>query len=224
VVLGQYFGKKPVLMNLIQLTCDQVCSAELQVMSDSLNQVPFSAGKDFTILTVSIDPRETPLIAKDAQDERLKVYTRPGAAAGWHFLTGSQASIKALTAAVGYKYIYQPETQQFIHPDGLIMLTPEGKVARYFLQLDYKPQDIRFSLMEASRGQLGSVIDQLALSCFHYDPAQGKYSFQIMQFIRLISLAFVAGALLTVGLWLLAEKKLPRKRGPVPRGPELKKA
>lgn len=211
VLLGKYFGQKPVLLNLIQLTCDQVCSAELDVMTGSLKQVSFTPGKEFNLLTVSIDPQETPLIAKDAQAERMKAYQRPGAE--WHFLTGSQSSIAALAKAVGYHYIVQPGPgRSFIHPDGLMVITSEGKVARYFLNLDYKPQDIRFSLMEASKDRIGTVIEQFALCCFHYNPVTGRYSVQIMNVLKILGLAFVCGCLLTLLMWVLAEKGLGRKR------------
>lgn len=225
VQLSDYFGKKPVMITMLQMTCDQICSAQLGAMTASMNEMPFSAGKEFEVLNVSIDPREGPLIAQDAKDERLKEYTRPTAKQGWHFLTGDAQNIKALAKALGIRYIWHEPTKQYIHPDGIIVATPEGKISRYFLSLDYQPRDLKFAVMEASKDRVGTVIDHIALSCFHYNPNTGKYSFQIMSFLRVVGGAFVLGCLAAIGGMVALEKK--RRNGASNKGgssPQLKQA
>lgn len=224
VTLGQYFGKKPVMLTMLQLTCDQVCSAQFQAMTASFNELKFSAGQEFDVLTVSLDPREGPLIAENVKEERLKEYSRPTAAAGWHFLTGDEKNIKALSKALGIKYIWDDGSKQFIHPDGIVLATPDARISRYFLQLNYNPQDLRFSVMEASKEHIGTVIDQIALSCFHYNPETGKYTFQVMGFVRAISIALVLGGLVGIGMMVMLEKKRGSGKPPEVGGPQLKKA
>jgi len=177
-------------------------------------------------VTVSIDPRETPLIATDAREERLKQYNRPTARAGWHFLTGNKANIQALASTIGFKYIWDEGSQQYVHPDGLLLITPEGKVSRYFMSLDYNPQDLRFGIIGASHEKIGSVVDRLALSCFHYDPVTGKYSLAIMEMLRIAGIAFVVGGLSIIGIWLWREKQTGKgsNKNTLPRSPGLKKA
>lgn len=225
VTLGQYFGRKPVMISMLQLTCDQICSTQFEVMTAAFNELQFSAGKEFEVLTVSIDPREGPLIAKDVQDERLKEYQRPSAKEGWHFLTGDEKNIKALAASLGVKYIWDNGSKQFIHPDGIILATPDGRISRYFLQLRYNPRDLRFSVIEASKERIGSLVDQIALSCFHYNPATGTYSLQVMALVRVVSIATVFGGLLGIALMVMMEKKRGRG-GKVsdPKSPQLRKA
>lgn len=210
VALGQYFGRKPVLITVLQLTCDQICSAQFGAMTHSFNELQFSAGKEFDVLTVSLDPREGPLIAQDVKEQRLKEYQRPTAAQGWHFLTGDEKNIKALSKALGIKYIWDEGSKQYVHPDGIVMATPEGRISRYFMQLDYNPRDIRFSIIQASKDRIGTVIDRIALSCFHYNPSTGKYSFQIMAFLRVAGIATVLGGLLGITLMVMMEKKRGR--------------
>jgi protein SCO1/2 len=225
VALGQYFGRKPVMITMLQFTCNQLCSAQFQAMSASFNELKFSAGKEFDVLTISIDPREGPLIAKDVKDERLKEYTRPTAKEGWHFLTGDEKNIKALAASLGIKYIWDGGSKQFIHPDGIVLATPDGRISRYFMQMRYNPRDLRFSVIEASKERIGSVVDYIALSCFHYNPETGKYSLQVMALVRLVSIALVLGGLLGIAMTVMLEKK--RGRGgnlSGPQAPQLKNA
>jgi protein SCO1/2 len=224
VTLGQYYKGRPVMLSMLQLTCDQVCSAQFSVMAQNFNdkQFGFNIGKEFEMITVSLDPREGPLIAKDVRDEQLKSYLPANQKGGWHFLTGDEKNIKALSKALGIKYIWDEGTKQYIHPDGLVLTTPDAKISRYFMQLDYGPRDLRFSLIEASKEKIGSVIDRIALSCFHYNPSTGKYSFRIMSFLRWVGGAFVLGGLLSIGLMLRLEK---RRKGTTPTaGPQLKNA
>ena len=224
VTLGQYFGRRPVMISMLQLTCDNVCSAQFEAMTASFNELQFSAGKEFEVLTVSIDPREGPLIAQDVKDERFKEYKRPSAKEGWHFLTGDEKNIKALAASLGIKYMWDTGSKQFIHPDGIVLATPDGKISRYFMSLNYEPRALRFSVIEASKERVGSVIDQIALSCFHYNPQTGKYSFQVMSFVRVAGLATVIGGLLGILLTVMREKKRGRSKKSSLSGPQLKKA
>ena len=224
VRLGQYFGRKPVMISMLQFTCDQVCSAQMQAMTGSFNELQFSAGQEFDVLTVSLDPREGPLIAESAKEEALKGYTRPTAKDGWHFLSGDEKNIKALAASLGIKYIWDEGSKQFIHPDGIVMATPDGKIARYFMQLDYEPRALRFSVIEASKERVGSIVDQIALSCFHYNPQTGKYSFQVMSFVRVAGLATVFGALFGIALSVRMEKRRARRGKNLSGGAQLKEA
>ena len=212
VKLGDYFGKKPVLITMLQLTCDQVCSAQFGAMEAAFKDAAFgfTPGKEFEILTVSIDSKETPLIAKDVQQEQLKNLGNSEATEGWHFLTGNEKSTKALAKTLGIKYIWDDNSKQYIHPDGIVMATPDGHVSRYFMRLDYKPRDLRYSIIEASKDRVGTIIDQIALSCFHYNPATGKYTLQIMIFLRLIGGAFVLGSVGAIALSVMREKRAPK--------------
>ncbi len=219
VRLGDYFGKKPVMITMLQMTCDLGCSAQLGAMSNAFSKIPFSAGKEFEILNVSIDPKEGPLIAKDAKEERLKDYKRPTAAQGWHFLTavpGQEENIKTLASALGIRYMWHAPSHQFIHPNGIVLVTPDGKVSRYFLSLAYDPQDVKFSIMDASKEKVGTVLERLAFSCFHYNPSTGKYSFEIMAFLRITGIAFVVGSLLAIRAMVSLEKRRAKagKGGP----------
>jgi len=225
VRLGEYFGRHPVMITMLQMTCDQVCSAQIEAMTRTMNEMSFSAGKEFEVLNVSIDPREGPLVAQDVKEDWLKNYKRPTAKAGWHFLTGDQKNIKSLAAALGIRYIWPEPTSQYIHPDGIVVATPDGKTSRYFLSFaDYNQQYFKFAIMEASKERVGSVVDNIALSCFHYNPNTGKYSFQIMEFLRIVGAAFVIGTLLAIVGMVAMERKRGRKAKLGGGTPQLKKA
>jgi protein SCO1/2 len=212
VTLGSYFGKKPVMLTMVQFTCTLLCSAQMQAMTSSLCDLDYTAGKEFEVLTVSIDPRETPAIGSGAKEEQLATYQRKGAENGWHFLTGDEANVKALAKAIGYKYFWDDKSNQYVHPDGIVLLTPDGHISRYFMRLEYHPRDLRFGLIEASHGQIGNVLDQVALSCFHYNPVTGKYSFQVMAFLRIMALATILGGVAGISLMLKKEKRRPVAR------------
>ena len=211
VHLGDYFGagKKPVMLTMLQLTCDQICSAQFGAMTTTFRDraFGFTPGKEFEVLTVSIDPKETPEIASDVQTEQLKALGNPAAKDGWHFLTGDAKNTKSLAKALGVKYIWDDQSKQYIHPDGIALATPDGHISRYFMRLDYQPRDLRYSVIEASKDRIGTVLDQIALSCFHYNPSTGKYSFQVMAFLRIFGGAFVLGSVAAIGLAVMREKK-----------------
>jgi protein SCO1 len=211
VRLGDYFGQKPVVLSLVYYSCPQLCSQVLNGLTGSLSTLrDFSIGKEYTVLTVSFDPREKPDLAAKKKATYVEWYRREGAAAGWHFLTGDQEQIDRLTEAVGFHYNWDPASQQFVHASGVMLLTPEGKLSRYFYGIEYSAKDLRLGLVEASDGRIGSAVDQVLLYCFHYDPEQGKYGFVVMNLIRL------GGAITLVGvaalIFVMRRKTAQRQR------------
>jgi protein SCO1/2 len=193
VTLGDYFGRRPVIVNLVYYECPMLCTLELTELARSLKPIAFDPGKDFEIVTVSIDPGEQPALAAAKKQRYLELYGRKQAGAGWHFLTGDETSIHRLAQTVGFRYEYDPKTDQYAHPAGIIMATSEGRISRYFYGLNYPARDLRLGLMEASAGKIGSPIDRLLLICFHYDPSTGKYTFAIMSALRILGVATVLG-------------------------------
>src|ERR1700733_6419014 len=157
VTLGDYFGKRPMILNLVYYQCPMLCGEVLTGLESAMRVLKFDAGKEFDVLTVSFDPRETPDIATKKKAEFLKRYGRPGAADGWHFLTGSQESIDALTKAAGFQYQYDPKTGQFAHSTAIMVLTPEGKIAQYYYGVEYAPKDLRLGLIQASQNKIGNL-------------------------------------------------------------------
>jgi protein SCO1 len=196
VKLREYFNGKPVLLTPVYFSCPMLCSQVLYGVNESLSDMRFSVGQEFNVLTVSFDPRDTPQLAAQKKAEQVRHYGRAGASDGWHFLTGDETSIKRLMDAVGFRYKFDPETNQFAHGAGVMVLTPDGKVARYFYGIQYPPRDLRLGLVEASADRIGSPVDQVLLLCYHYDPVTGKYSAVTMNFVRLggaLTLALLGG-------------------------------
>jgi protein SCO1/2 len=185
VRLSDYFGKKPLILNLVYYRCPMLCSEVLVGLSGALKALQFDVGKEFDVLTVSFDPKDTPEIATAKKADSMNRYKRPGAADGWHFLTGSQESITALTKAVGFEYQYDSKTGQFSHSTAIMILTPEGKISQYYYGVEYPPKDLRLGLIQASQNKIGTLADQVLLYCYHYDPATGKYGAIISRIIQL---------------------------------------
>lgn len=185
VKLGDYFGRKPVVLAFVYYECPMLCTQVLNGLSGVLELMPESVGTQFDVVTVSFDPRETPLLAAAKKKVYLDRYARPTAAQGWHFLTGEQASITALTEAAGFHYAWDDNTEQFAHASGVIVLTPDGRLSRYFFGIDYAARDVRFALIESSEGRIGAVADKLLLYCYHYNPDTGKYGFVAMRAVRI---------------------------------------
>ncbi len=204
VTVGSYLGRKPVALVLIQFQCTMLCTQQLNVMLQSMRDLKFTPGKEFDLVIVSIDPREGPKLATEQKLNYLEQYGRPEAEAGWHWLTGSKENIDRLADAVGYHYVYDPRSDQYAHPDGIILLTPEGKVARYFFRLEYPPQGLRLGLVEASQGKIGSPVDIIALLCYHYNPVTGKYALAVMKILRLMAIATVMG--MAVGVLIMKRR------------------
>jgi protein SCO1 len=190
--LSTYFsGNKPVLLALVYYNCPMLCTLILNGVESSLKAVSLDPGRDFEVVAVSFDPRDTPEIAARKKANYLQRYRRPNTANGWHFLTGSESSIKALTEAVGYQYKFDPATGQFAHASAIMILTPQGKLSRYFYGVEYAPRDVRLGLVEASQNKIGTPVDQVLLFCYHYDPGSGKYGAIAMNMVRLAGAAFV---------------------------------
>ena len=192
VQLQQYFGVKPVILIMVYYQCPMLCTQVLNGFSGAMNGiVRFNIGREFNVVTVSIDPRDTAQDAAAAKKSYLKRYRRPGAEQGWHFLTGKKDQIDALAQAVGFRYAWDPEIKQYAHASGIMILTPDGRVAQYYYGIEYAPRDIQLGLIEASKGKIGNVVDQVLLYCYHYDPRQGKYGAAIFNVLRLSALATV---------------------------------
>jgi protein SCO1 len=206
VRLGQFFKGKPVVLSLVYYSCPMLCNQILNGMLGSLRQVSFNIGEEFEVVTVSFDSRETPVLAAAKKQNYVKGYNRPSGDAGWHFLTGDDANIKRLTEAVGFRYVWDEQTQQFAHASGIMVLTPEGKLARYFYGIEYPPKDLRLGLVEASAHRIGTPVDTLMLYCYHYDPATGKYGAVVMNIMRV---AGVITLLLIGGMILILRKRFP---------------
>lgn len=192
VRLGDYLGQKPVILSLGYYECPMLCSLVRNGLFESLQTLDFTVGEEFNLVVVSIDPAETPEIAEMKRQASLVEYGRSRAGDGWHFLVGQEEAIRSLAGAIGFHYAYDPKLDQYAHPSGIIILTPEGKIARYFYGIDYPARDLRLGLVEAANNQIGSPIDQLLLLCYHYDPVSGKYSLLIMNIIRLAGFLTVA--------------------------------
>jgi len=191
--LGDYFSEKPVILVLVYYECPMLCTEVLNGVLRSLRALSFTAGQEFDVVTVSFDPEETPTLALTKKRLYLERYNRAGAADGWHFLTGSEESIRRLTEAVGFRYVYVPARDQFAHASGIMVLTPQGKLSRYFYGVEFPTRDLRLGLVEAAANRIGSAVDQVLLLCFHYDPTTGKYGFVIMNAIRFAALLTVLG-------------------------------
>lgn len=189
--LSEFFGQKPVVLALVYYNCPMLCTQVLNGLDRSLKDLPMDIGKDFNVVTVSIDPSETPKLASAKRDLYVGIYGRPGAAQGWHFLTGEESQIRQLADAVGFRYAYDADSKQFAHASAVMVLTPGGKISRYFYGITYSARDMRLGLVEASEGKIGSAVDQVLLFCYHYDPVTGKYGLLISRVIK-------AGGLLTV--------------------------
>lgn len=206
VRLGDYFGSKPVILALVYYKCPMLCTLTLNGLERTMRVMPLDVGNQYTVVTVSFDPHETPALAAAKKQEYLAHYERPGGAVGWHFLTGEEPSIHQLTDVVGFHYNYDPQSGQYAHTTGLVVLTPQGKIARYFYGVEFSPRDLRLSLVEASANKIGSPVDEILLFCFHYDPATGKYGLAIMRVIQL------AGAVTVLALGSFLARMLVRER------------
>ena len=191
VHLRDFFGEKPIVLSLVYFDCPMLCTQVINSLLRAMNVLSFGAGTEFDVLTISIDPGETPELAKAKKIEYLKNYRGREGSTGWHFLTGDQQQIEQLAAAVGFRYEYDEPTDQYIHASGIMVLTPDGKLARYFYGIDYPPRDLRWGLVEAADGAIGNPVDQLLLLCYSYDPMTGKYGLYIRNSLRIGGLATV---------------------------------
>ena len=189
VRLGDYFGQKPLILNFVYYNCPMLCGEELSGLESALRVLKFDIGKEFEVVTISFDPKDTPEAAAKKKEQVLRRYHRPGAERGWHFLVGQPDAIDAATKAAGFQYEYDQKTGQFAHSTAILVLTPQGKIAQYYYGIEYPPKDLRLALVEASQNRIGNVVDELLLYCYHYDPEKGKYSATVMRVLRLMGIA-----------------------------------
>jgi protein SCO1/2 len=206
VKLGDYFGQKPLILNLVYYNCTMLCGEALAGLSGSMKMVKFNVSDEFDVITVSFNPQETPAMAAAKKQDYLKRY------AGSHFLTGPAESINALSAAVGFGYQYDPRTSQYAHATAIMVLTPQGRISRYFYGVDFPPKDLRLGLVEASQGKIGNAVDQVLLYCYHYDPATGKYGAIVNNILQLgagLTILMLGGLLLIL---FRLEKAAPPRR------------
>ncbi len=216
VKLGDYYGRKPLILNLVYYNCTMLCGEALAGLASSMRLIKFDVGNEFDVVTVSFDPRETPAMAAAKKKDYVERYGRANAASGWHFLTGQPESINALTKAVGFNYQYDPKSNQYAHATAILVLTPQGRISRYFYGVDYPPKDLRMGLVEASQNRIGNAVDAVLLFCYHYDPETGKYGAMVSNILKLSAGATILllGGLLLI-LWRLdraaTQKAMTRK-------------
>lgn len=201
VLLRDYFDGKPVVLNLVYLQCPMLCNMAMDGLIRNMRGMTLSAGNEFRVLTVSFDPREGPELASEARKTALRRYAREGAEEGWHFLTGDEPSIRSLTEAVGFRYSWNEQRGQYAHPAVLMILTPEGRLSRYFAGVEYPARDLRLGLVEASEGRIGTASDHVMLMCFQYDPTTGKYGLVVMNLIRCAGMATLI--VLVTGIYMM---------------------
>ena len=192
VQLRQYFGEKPVIITMVYYTCPMLCTQVLAGLTAAMNGMSgFTVGREFNIVTVSFDPKDTPQAALEAKERYVKRYRRAGSEQGWHFLVGRKEQIDALAQALGFRYAWDQENNQYAHASAIMLLTPDGHIAQYRYGIEYAPREIRLGLVEASKGRIGTLVDQLVLYCYHYDPRQGRYGAAIFNILRLSALVTV---------------------------------
>jgi protein SCO1/2 len=221
VRLGEYFGKRPVVLSLVYYECPMLCTQVLNGAVAAFKVLNFDIGDEYEVVTLSFNPKETPQMASAKKETYLNKYGRPAGAKGWHFLTGEQPAIDALASSVGFRYVFDQASQQYVHASALIVLTPEGRVSKYFYGIDYPPKDLRLGLIEASGGRIGTPVDQVLLYCYHYDPHSGKYSMVVMNVLRLagvVTVALIGGFI--VAMWSLDRRKSMRAAAAAPPAPQ----
>ena len=194
VHLGDYFNHgRPVVLNFVYYSCPMLCPMVLDGMTNTLTELKFDLGKEYDVVTISIDPRDTFEQAAEKKEKYVRRYGRFGAANGWHFLTGPEMSIKKIAHAAGFAYAYDLSSNQFAHGAVLMVTTAEGRISRYLFGFEYKARDLRLALAEAGKGRVGGLAEEVLLLCFHYNPATGKYSAAAMNFVRAGGVATVIG-------------------------------
>lgn len=211
VALRSFFRGRPVVLALVYYECPMICTEVLNGLVKSFKVLPLSIGKDYDVITVSINPREKPPLAASKKAQYVKSFGRPEASDAWHFLTGEEAGIRKLAAAVGFRYVYDEATQQYAHPTGVMVLTPQGQLARYLYGVEYPPKDLKFALVEASHNAIGSAVDQVLLLCYKYDPMTGRYGLVVMHLLRIGAVLTILALGGTVTLYLVRERRSRRK-------------
>jgi protein SCO1/2 len=209
VRLGDYFGpgQKPSVLVFAYYECPMLCTLVLNGMIKSLRPLSFTAGDEYQVIAISIDPSETPDLARDKKKAYIESYQRRGDGSGFHFLTGDEKAIRAAADAVGFKYRYVPETGEFAHAASIYVTTPLGQLSRYFFGVEFSSRDLRLALVEAAEGKIGGMVDQLMLFCYRYDPASGKYSAEALAVVRLAALMTVLSLAGFIGLSQWRERR-----------------
>ena len=213
VRLSRYFGKRPVILHLMYFECPMLCGMSIEGLLRSLRALSWDVGREFEVVTVSFDPREGPELATAKKANVIETYGRPGAGDGWHFLTGSEASIRALTQSVGFRYVWDAEQKQFAHATGVVILTPGGRISRYFFGIEYPTKDLRLGLIDSTGEKIGGLTDQLLLMCYHYDPRVGRYTPTITRILKAGAAATVLGLVAFVATMLRRERRTRRVTG-----------
>jgi protein SCO1/2 len=213
VRLGDYFGERPLVLALVYFECPMLCSQVLTDLVSALGVLSFNPGQEFDVLAVSFNARETPGLAAAKKATYMERFGRPGTERGFHFLTGDEATIAALTETVGFKYAWDEEIKQYAHAAGLVVLTPDGTVSKYIYGLEYSPRDLRLALVEASERKIGTPVDTILLYCYHYDPATGKYGLVAMRTVQAAGLLLIA-AMVTFWIVMWRRTKLPASGAP----------
>lgn len=208
IKLGDLFGKRPVLLAFVYFECPMLCTEVLNGLTGAIMPLDFSAGKDFDVIAISFNPRDSSPLAKAKKLNYLKRYHRAGTEGGWHFLTGDSAAIRQVTHAAGFRYIYDSVSKQYAHASGVILTTPEGKISKYFFGVEYAPKTMKYALMEASNNRIGTLTDKFLLFCYHYDPMRTKNGSTIVSLIRFSGVA----TLLALGMMFIVLHAIRKKR------------
>ncbi len=207
VKIGDYFGQRPVVLSFVYYGCPMLCLQSLGSLASTLGVLAENPGDDFEVVSVSIDPRETPAMALEKKAHYVERSGKPSIAQGWHYLTGTEANIQRLTGAAGFRYAWDESTQQYAHPAGIIVATPQGRVSRYLFGIDYGPRDLRLALIDASEEKIGSPLKRALLYCYHYDLATGRYSLAIMRIVQVASAATVLLLGTLIFVWTRRERR-----------------
>ena len=208
VRIGDYFGKgRPVVLAFVYYGCPMLCLQSLSSLASTLGVLAENPGDDFEVVSVSIDPRETPGMALAKKAHYVERSGKPSIANGWHYLTGTETQIRRLTAAAGFRYVWDEATQQYAHPAGIVIATPAGKVSRYLFGIDYGPRDLRLAVLDASEEKISSPLKRALLYCYHYDLATGRYSLAIMRLVRLGAIATVLSLGTLIVVWTRRERR-----------------
>jgi protein SCO1/2 len=200
VTLGQYFdGRRPVVLAFVYYTCPMLCTQVMNGVSRAIKVLPFTPGEDFDVVFISFDARDKPETASAKKTALMNYWSMQNQSGAWHFLTGEEPQIKQVTSAAGFFYMWDEKTQQYAHLSGLLVLTPDGRLSRYFYGIEYSPKELRLALFESGEGHIGSLVDELLLYCYHYDPANGRYGAVVMNLVRLggvLTVLAIAGFIL----------------------------
>jgi protein SCO1 len=210
VRLGDYFGTKPVVLAFVYYSCPMLCDQVQQGIVGSLRMLSFNPGRDYQVVFVSFDPSETPYMAAAKKKTVMSHFRRPETEAGWHFLTGSKESIEAATMAANFRYTFDTKSGTFAHASGVLLLTPDGRISRYFYGVEYPGRDMRLGLVDASAGKIGSAVDHVLLFCFHYDPTAATYSASILKLIRLGGVLTILGLVAGFVIFRRRDRAQPR--------------